>query len=125
MTDLIFKGFCFPHTCSVTINDRALNPRLELWHKSPSGFSWGFLGSGPSQLSRAILYEYAKRVGIVYAKEFAEENAMQFKENFISKIPTDSDWIINGEDISFWLLNQVLPTVINTKPVTFGFPIWR
>ena len=33
---------------------RALDPRFDLRSHSPSGFAWGFAGSGPAQLSLAL-----------------------------------------------------------------------
>lgn len=39
----------------VTVNGRPLNPRLDLWNHSPSGFEWGYGGSGPAQLALALL----------------------------------------------------------------------
>ncbi len=35
--------------------ERALSPRLDLWNHSPTGFEWGYGGSGPAQLSLALL----------------------------------------------------------------------
>lgn len=32
-----------------------LDPRLDLRNHSPTGFQWGYLGSGPAQLALAIL----------------------------------------------------------------------
>jgi hypothetical protein len=32
-----------------------LNPRYDLRNHSPDGFSWGYAGSGPAQLSLALL----------------------------------------------------------------------
>ncbi|MDZ4230390.1 MAG: DUF6166 domain-containing protein [Dehalococcoidales bacterium] len=34
-----------------------LKPSLELYNHSPSGFQWGYGGSGPAQLSLAILLD--------------------------------------------------------------------
>lgn len=39
----------------VTVNGRALSPRLDLWNHSPTGFEWGYGGSGPTQLALALL----------------------------------------------------------------------
>jgi hypothetical protein len=39
----------------VTIELPPLNPRLDLWNHSPTGFEWGYGGSGPAQLSLALL----------------------------------------------------------------------
>jgi len=33
----------------------ALDPRLDLWSHSPSGFNWGYAGSGPAQTALALL----------------------------------------------------------------------
>jgi hypothetical protein len=36
-------------------NARALSLRLDLFNHSPTGFEWGYGGSGPAQLALAIL----------------------------------------------------------------------
>src|ERR1043165_648532 len=40
---------------TVTVNGCLLDPRLDLHNHSPTGFEWGYCGSGPAQLSLAIL----------------------------------------------------------------------
>jgi len=42
----------------VTVNGRPLNPRLDLWNHSPTGFEWGYGGSGPAQLALALLADH-------------------------------------------------------------------
>ena len=42
----------------VTVDGRRLNPRLDLWNHSPTGFEWGYGGSGPAQLALAILADH-------------------------------------------------------------------
>ena len=42
----------------VTVNGRPLNPRLDLWNHSPTGFEWGYSGSGPAQLALAVLADH-------------------------------------------------------------------
>jgi hypothetical protein len=39
----------------VTVDGQPLNPRLDLWNHSPTGFEWGYAGSGPAQLALALL----------------------------------------------------------------------
>ena len=39
----------------VTVNGHALDPRLDLWNHSPTGFEWGYVGSGPAQLALALV----------------------------------------------------------------------
>src|SRR6266478_4772606 len=40
------------------VSARPLKPRLDLWNHSPSGYEWGYGGSGPAQLALAILAEH-------------------------------------------------------------------
>src|ERR1041385_4176993 len=46
------------YTVDVTVNGRPLNPRFDLWEHSPSGFEWGYGGSGPAQLALALLADH-------------------------------------------------------------------
>jgi hypothetical protein len=39
----------------VTVDSNPLNLRLDLRNHSPSGFEWGYGGSGPAQLALALL----------------------------------------------------------------------
>lgn len=41
-------------TAKVTVNGEPLRARLDLANHSPTGFEWGYQGSGPAQLSLAI-----------------------------------------------------------------------
>ena len=38
----------------VTVDGVPLNPRRDLWNHSPSGFEWGYAGSGPAQLALGV-----------------------------------------------------------------------
>ena len=42
----------------VTVNGEALEMRLDLRNHSPTGFEWGYCGSGPAQLALAILADH-------------------------------------------------------------------
>jgi Family of unknown function (DUF6166) len=49
--------------CSVEVREecrppRLLDPRLDLSNHSPTGFEWGYPGSGPAQLALAILADF-------------------------------------------------------------------
>jgi len=46
------------YAVDVTVNGRPLNPRLDLWNHSPTGFEWGYCGSGPAQLALALLADH-------------------------------------------------------------------
>jgi hypothetical protein len=53
-----YEGRREGHAVIVTVNDRPLNPRLDLWNHSPTGFEWGYGGSGPAQLALALLADH-------------------------------------------------------------------
>ena len=50
-----YQGWREGYATIVTVDERPLNPRLDLWNHSPSGFEWGYEGSGPAQLALALL----------------------------------------------------------------------
>ena len=53
-----YQGRREGHAAIVTVDGRPLNPRLDLYNHSPSGFEWGYCGSGPAQLALAILADH-------------------------------------------------------------------
>lgn len=55
------KGGCV--VTVMTVGDKRtspqpLNPRHDLWNHSPTGFEWGYAGSGPAQLALAICADH-------------------------------------------------------------------
>jgi len=54
----MYEGRRQGYAVTVTVDGRRLNPRLDLWNHSPSGFEWGYGGSGPAQLALAILADH-------------------------------------------------------------------
>ena len=50
-----YEGTRSGTAADVTVDGQPLNPRLDLWNHSPSGFEWGYPGSGPAQLALALL----------------------------------------------------------------------
>jgi Family of unknown function (DUF6166) len=72
---------------------RLLPPRNDLHDHSPNGFSWGYSGSGPAELSLAMLMQVFQdwsRVQSIY---------QIFKERFIAHIPQHPNWTANGADV--------------------------
>lgn len=65
---------------------KRLNPRFDLRKHSPTGFSWGFSGSGPAQLSLAIL---ANALG---DDARALHLYQRFKFKVIAALPGDRPW---------------------------------
>lgn len=50
-----YRGHREGHATVVSVAGEPLDPRLDLWNHSPSGFEWGYAGSGPAQLALALL----------------------------------------------------------------------
>jgi len=65
--------------------ERSLDTRLDLRRHSPSGFEWGYLGSGPAQLALAILAEHFH--GQPDADEKAQSLYQEFKAQAIARFP--------------------------------------
>jgi hypothetical protein len=78
-----------PHDrCYVTVNGNVLAVRLDLRNHSPDGFEWAYNGSGPSQLSLAILaHEYGDIV--------AQKYYIAFRERVVAKLGKPS-WTMNS-----------------------------
>lgn len=75
---------------------RPLDPRLELVNHSPTGFSWGYTGSGPAQLALAILADCA-------GDDIALRHYQSFKFDFVGGWPGDRGWELTDEEIRSWL----------------------
>jgi hypothetical protein len=91
-------------------------PLTHYKRKSPSGFSWGYAGSGPSELARCMLAEF---LGLTPIAEEAPKrwNArpgdipeidgglyQEFKFAFIAGLPQNGgSWQLEGEKIAAWL----------------------
>jgi hypothetical protein len=77
---------------------RFIDLRLDLRNHSPTGFEWGYGGSGPAQLALAILADYAED------DELACEHYQQFKWDVISKFEKDM-WTLTDDEINNALEN--------------------
>lgn len=77
--------------CHVTVNGEILNPRFDQINHSPTGFEWGYNGSGPSQLAFAIL---AREYNAYVAKAFYTK----FREKVVSKLAND-EWVLTSKYI--------------------------
>ncbi len=74
---------------------RVLSPKksLKVRNHSPSGFNWGYSGSGPAQLSLAILLDLHPEKGA----EWAEDLHQRFKFIVVSKL--DDSWTLTEAEI--------------------------
>ena len=89
----------------VTVDGQPLNPRLDLWNHSPTGFEWGYGGSGPAQLALAILADHLGN----------DEQAFNFHHRYkwavIAELPKRS-WTLTSQEIDL-----VLPKLLDVEPL--------
>lgn len=71
-----------------------LDPRFDLANKSPSGFAWGYGGSGPGQLALAILADH------LHDDERALRLYHDFKWRVIGRLDQDAGWKLTRADVS-------------------------
>ena len=70
---------------------------LKVRNHSPTGFSWGYNGSGPAQLALALLLQ----AGV--AEERAVQLYQKFKEERIAPLDRLQDFVMEMDDISWWV----------------------
>ena len=77
---------------------------LELANHSPSGFSWGYAGSGPAQLALVLLLDHTND------EEVALAEYMAFKTEVVSQLEctgSDGCWRLTGREIDAALRETV------------------
>lgn len=87
-----YEGQRLGHAVRVTVNGRPLDPRLDLRNHSPTGFEWGYSGSGPTQLALAILAD------LLQDDEQALRRYQRFKEMVIAGLPKEG-WTMTETEI--------------------------
>ncbi|MFO0888334.1 MAG: DUF6166 domain-containing protein [Isosphaeraceae bacterium] len=75
--------------------------RLDLAKKSPTGFEWGYNGSGPAQLALAML---ADAIG----DERAMPNLQRFKFAVVGRLP-QMGWILTQDEVLEWFAREAKP----------------
>ena len=76
---------------------RALPLRLDIANHSPTGFDWGYAGSGPAQLALAIL---ADALG---NDERADWLHQAFKRDRIATLLEDFNWQMTVAEVLLWV----------------------
>jgi hypothetical protein len=80
---------------SVTYDGTALNPRTDIYNHSPTGFNWGYAGSGPAQLALAIMVNE-------YGEDLTKHpiHYQDFKRDFIEPLDSDRSYMFKTNDIT-------------------------
>jgi hypothetical protein len=66
-----------------------LDYRLDLVNHSPTGFAWGYEGSGPAQLALALCAD------ALDSDEDALQIYQEFKRRVVAGLPHSGDWVIS------------------------------
>jgi hypothetical protein len=72
-----------------------LGPSLKVWSHSPTGFSWGYGGSGPAQLALALLLD------VTGDAELSTRLHQDFKWAFVAG--WSDGWQITSDGIIAWV----------------------
>ncbi|AUX09921.1 hypothetical protein AArcSl_2298 [Halalkaliarchaeum desulfuricum] len=78
----------------VTVDGEPLDKRYDLLSANPTGFEFGYGGSGPAQLAIAILAH-------AYDDEFACEWYQRFKREVVAQLP-EGGWVLTKDDLDAW-----------------------
>lgn len=83
---------------TVNINGLPLSPEpsLSVVNHSPTGFSWGYHGSGPAQLALAILLQYG-------SKQFALQWYQDFKREVVGQWRQGRGWSMHQDTVIAWI----------------------
>jgi len=81
---------------------------LDEVNHSPTGFEWGYYGSGPSQLAYAILrsyFELVEKLDVTTAISQAKRHYARFKQAYVAK--WSEEWKITSDEIELvWLTGE-------------------
>jgi Family of unknown function (DUF6166) len=103
-----YEGRRIGYAVTVTVDGRRLNPRYDLWNHSPTGFEWGYGGSGPAQLALAILADHLGN----------DQEALEFYQRFkwavVAELP-GRGWRLTSLEI-----DAVLRTLREVEQVAGG-----
>lgn len=91
----IYEGRRSPLAVEVTVDGQPLDPRFDLWNHSPTGFEWGYGGSGPAQLALALLADHLGDDARAVALH------QDFKWAVVAKLP--HSWTLTTNDIELTL----------------------
>ena len=94
----------------VTVDGQRLNPRLDLWNHSPSGFEWSYGGSGPAQLALAILADHCANDTEAFNLHH------RFKWTVIAELPKRG-WTLTSGEIE-WMIQSLRAS----EPLLEGIP---
>jgi hypothetical protein len=84
-----------PHSHYELRADRSLRLR----NHSPTGFEWGYGGSGPAQTALAILLDHSgdEKLALTFYQDF--------KADAVARMP--GEWELTQQEVALWLLDRM------------------
>ena len=90
------------------VRDGKPNVLRHINRHSPTGFEWGYGGSGPADLAYSILADYA-------GEDVADSLAVRFKEKVIARLP-HSAWMLTEDALQAFLRrHSVIPVDLSVS----------
>lgn len=103
MSEVVYAGFTDKKGNKVVTRDGralALGPSLKLWNHSPTGYEWGYGGSGPAQLALALLLDATGD------KVLSVDLHQKFKAKIVSNFPRNGTWDLKRSQIMEWVKGE-------------------
>lgn len=101
-TPVLYVGIVHDSTWSVYRDKLPLTPDRSqgVRNHSPTGFSWGYAGSGPAQLALALLLDVTddEFIALTYYQDF--------KWQVVAKWDTQQNWYMTSRQVLDWLSTQ-------------------
>lgn len=90
----VYKGArLYNDSIRVTVNGKCLRHYVK---HSPSGYEWGYMGSGPADLARSILIDHFDGDIVL-----ADKSYQRFKDCYVAG--WKDTWHITSDEIDSWL----------------------
>ena len=97
--------------------------RLDLWNHSPSGFAWGYAGSGPAQTALAILAHFLRSSDPDECGQVNDAVAVQlhqlFKRRLIAALP--ASWDLSSRVVEEFIQMHIR----HTHQIPIDWVLWR
>ncbi|MDP9439574.1 MAG: hypothetical protein M3P49_12675 [Actinomycetota bacterium] len=88
--------------------DGIYRPLYHVVHHSPTGFAWGYSGSGPADLALSILadalWERPRPEDLRVGRSLASQHHQDYKRACIAPLAGDASFSIRAEDVEAWLI---------------------
>ncbi len=87
----VYHGIRMENGCAVSVEEggefTALDPRHDLRNHSPTGLEWGYSGSGPAQLARALAAD------VLGDDDRAQQGYQRRKSKVVGGLPREG-WVL-------------------------------